>query len=246
MFRRSGCEPGVGDCVDLRSVLRFSLNSCGPNPNDVGIARRKAKVMEDLCGAQAFPMIFWILSSELALAAKARGIKPERNLQCLEDVIFGGQWIRTELPSVESMFAGFGEKMEKVRETQFVKVVGRKPNRAERRRLDKLLPMEDARRVVAEAEVYPIIKDTPLFDRFADGFRRGRIPEVTEAFFRFVARPTRLIMSHDHLHSMGFLNDQVSSLKSAFYDASQRCAMSLIGFARPADRKWDELIGPKC
>lgn len=187
------------------------------NSQDIEITRRKAVVMEELCGSHGFPIIFWLLSAEIAAAAQKRGIAPTRHLPTLEQVIFGGQWIRTELPDAEIMFEGFEEKIAAESKAIVLKELGRPPNRNERRRFAKPVSMDDARRFVATAQVYPIIAGTDLVDKFADALRRKRLPQVSEKFFRFLALPTRLVLSHSHLHSMGFLNDQISTLKAGFY-----------------------------
>ena len=61
------------------------------NPQDIEITRRKAEVMEELCGARAFPNIFWLLSSEIAAAAQKHGFTPTQQSTSLEEIVHHGK-----------------------------------------------------------------------------------------------------------------------------------------------------------
>jgi len=186
------------------------------NPSDIEIARRKASVVEELCGAHAFPNIFWLLSADLTAAARGRGIATKASPN-LEKIVFGGQWIRTELADLEEMFVAFDERVASAANSEMTTALGRVPNRKDRRRFAKPHSIEIAQRIVAESPFYPVIKGTPLQGKFVDALRRKKMPEVAEDFFRFLALPTRLVLSHDYVHSMTFLNIQLDTLKEAMF-----------------------------
>ncbi len=186
------------------------------DPNGLDIARRKAAVVEELCGGNAFPTMFWMLASEIAGAGKRRGFEPSRQMSTLDEVAFGGQWVRTELPDIETMFPKESSGQTRY-EKRAEELVGRRLNRRERRKLARPQSAEDVRNVILSSPIYPIIAGTPLFPKFVDAFRRKRMPEVAADFFRFVGKPTRLVLSHDHLHPMGFLNDQLKTLRASLH-----------------------------
>lgn len=209
-FAREGTFSFCFSYMIMSELLRL-------NPQDIEIARRKAAVVEELCGSQGFPNIFWLLSAELDIAARARGLDQHRRRVSVDDVVFGGQWIRTELPDAQKMFAGFDVDASASTVDALRRRLRREPNRKEKRLASRLLPLNAAIGVVAESPIYPIIEGTGLVAKFADALRRRQLPSVSEDFFRLVARPTRLVLSHHHLHSMGFLNDQLTVLKDSLY-----------------------------
>lgn len=187
------------------------------NPQDLEIARRKAEVMEQLCGSRAFPSIFWLLSSEIAAAAQKRGFAPSQQSKSLEEVVYRGEWIQTELPDIKTQLEDFHERAETRSEKMILKKFGRPLNRQERRRRAKMLSLDEVRHVISTEPLYQIIKGTDLVDKFAKAFLHKRVPVVADEFFRFLGQPTRLVLSHSHLHSMGFLNDQLVTLKQGFH-----------------------------
>lgn len=187
------------------------------NPQDIEITRRKAELMEELCGARAFPNVFWLLGAEIAAAAERHGFAPSQRSNSLEEIVQHGKWIQTEIPEINAQLEGFHERAETRSKELILKKLGRPLNRQERRRYSKMLSIDDVRQVISSEPLYQVIAGTDLVDKFAKAFLHRRVPLVADEFFRFLARPTRLVLSHSNLHSMGFLNDQLATLKDGFY-----------------------------
>lgn len=209
------------------------------NPNDLEISRRKAAVMEELCGAQGFPSVFRMICADVVDAGRRRGFEPAPGFLSMDDVVFGGRWIRTELTELsrqlENIEAGFAEKFRE----RAIQRLGRPLNRKERRIGASSRTYSDARQIVESERIFQVIKDTPLFPRIVEALRHRRFQKMGDEYFRFIAKPTRLVLSHSHFESMGFFNDHVSTLKAAFLAAVTKLRAdydSLVEKYGPIDR----------
>lgn len=187
-------------------VLQLSAES-------IEIARRKAEVVESLCGSQCFPMVWRLLAEEMVVAARKRGIEAAP-FASLEEVTFGGQWIRVELPDAETFGARFSRQRTEATARIVHEKLGRQLNRSERRHLSKLTASPtDARKAVQSDEAYPLIVGTPLEDKFVSAIiGKHPVDQLLDEFFRFVARPTKLVVAHDKFHPLAFLNQQIKGL----------------------------------
>jgi hypothetical protein len=72
---------------------------------------------------------------------------------------------------------------------------------------------------VEGAEFFPIILATELVGTFVDMLLQKCKRDVAmERFFRLVGKPTKLILAHEHMSSLKFLNDQLDTFKVKMMD----------------------------
>jgi len=208
-FAENGTFRFCSSYMVISEVLQLS-------PESLEIARRKAALVEELCGGNAFPSLFWMLGYDIAEAAERRGHATQFDRVSQEQVVFGGQWLRMELPPAEEMFAGLEQGVAIELEKLVRRKLGRPLNRKERRNTARIsVDRGTAQRIVEESDIYPIIVGTELVAMFVSMLLgKSRTDVAYERFFRLIGSPTKLILAHEHMSSLRFMNSHLDTLKT--------------------------------